>query len=39
LSHTEDCAGRILRLPLFASMTEEQQDRVCRALTVALEQS
>lgn len=37
LLHTEDCAGRILRLPLFPSLTEEQQDRVCILLTSALE--
>jgi dTDP-4-amino-4,6-dideoxygalactose transaminase len=39
LSHTEECAARIIRLPIFASMTEEQQDRVCQSLAVALEQA
>jgi dTDP-4-amino-4,6-dideoxygalactose transaminase len=36
LSNTEDCAGRILRLPLFPSLREEQQDRVCAILTAAI---
>ncbi len=37
LVHSEDCAGRILRLPLFPSLTEEQQDQVCSALAAALD--
>jgi dTDP-4-amino-4,6-dideoxygalactose transaminase len=36
LSNTEDCAGQILRLPLFPSLTEEQQDRVCTILAAAV---
>jgi dTDP-4-amino-4,6-dideoxygalactose transaminase len=36
LSNTEDCAARILRLPLFPSLTEEQQDRVCTVLAAAV---
>jgi dTDP-4-amino-4,6-dideoxygalactose transaminase len=37
LRNTHDCAGRILRLPLFPSLTEEQQDYVCATLTAALD--
>ena len=36
LPHTEDCAGRILRLPLFSTLTEDQQDRICELLAAAL---
>jgi dTDP-4-amino-4,6-dideoxygalactose transaminase len=36
LSQTDDCAGRILRLPLFASLTEDQQDRICDLVASAL---
>jgi dTDP-4-amino-4,6-dideoxygalactose transaminase len=36
LRNTEDCAGRIVRLPLFPSLTEDQQDYVCAALADAL---
>ena len=32
LIHTEDRAGRILRLPLFPSLAEEQQDHICSLL-------
>lgn len=32
LVHTQDCAGRILRLPLFPSLAEEQQDHICSLL-------
>lgn len=37
LVHTEDCAGRILRLPLFPSLTEDQQDHVCSLLEAGLQ--
>jgi dTDP-4-amino-4,6-dideoxygalactose transaminase len=36
LRNTEDCAGRILRLPLFPALREDQQDHVCAALADAL---
>jgi dTDP-4-amino-4,6-dideoxygalactose transaminase len=38
LPHTDDCAGRILRLPLFASLTEDQQDRICELLGTAVDE-
>ncbi len=37
LAHTENSASRILRLPLFPSLAEEQQDYICSLLTNALE--
>jgi dTDP-4-amino-4,6-dideoxygalactose transaminase len=37
LVHTEDCAGRILRLPLFPSLTEEQQDHICSLLAALIQ--
>lgn len=37
LWNTDDCAGRILRLPLFPSLSEDQQDYVCATLAAALE--
>lgn len=36
LVHTDDCSGRILRLPLFAGLSVEQQDRVCSVLAAAV---
>lgn len=37
LAQTDSCAGRILRLPLFPSLAEEQQDHVCRLVAACLE--
>lgn len=37
LAHTESCASRILRLPLFPGLLDEQQDRICELLAAALE--
>jgi dTDP-4-amino-4,6-dideoxygalactose transaminase len=37
LAHTDDCAGRLLRLPLFPSLTEDQQDHICTLLAAALD--
>lgn len=37
LVHTEDRAGRILRLPLFPSLTEDQQDHICSLLESRLQ--
>lgn len=39
LRNTEECAGRILRLPLFPSLTEDQQDHVCATLAAALDET
>lgn len=36
LERTTDCAGRLLRLPLFASLTESEQDFVIDQLAEAL---
>ena len=37
LRNADDCAGRIMRLPLFPSLTENQQDHVIAMLSAALE--
>jgi dTDP-4-amino-4,6-dideoxygalactose transaminase len=34
---TEDLAGRLLRLPLFYTLTESEQDEVCTAVSEFLQ--